>query len=152
MINFEIADNKIFMNMLLKENIFDNFEVRNIEIHTFAKFEISGLIDKTYFSLAEQEFITHKYCIWKDLKSIVFQMIKGNKLPKFIKIIFSYEDSKVNEICENAAALFLNIIFENNKIVCTTGCSEKNFSLDKKVENEWDLHIKEFFKTNNIAY
>lgn len=148
MIVFEISNNRIFMNLLLKENIFDNFEVRNIEIQTFIKFEISGLIDKNYFSFGEQELITNKFCLWKELKAKVFQLIKGNKLPKSIKIIFSYEP--LDTISENAAALFLNIIFENGKILCTTGCSEKFFSLDKKLETNWDNFIKNFFEINNL--
>lgn len=148
MVVFEISNNKIFMNMLLKENIFDNFEVRNIEIQSFVKFEISGLIDKSYFLPSEQNFSEHKYCLWKELKAIIFQLIKGNKAPKSIKIIFSYKE--LDEINENAAALFLNIIFENGKILCTNGCSEKIFSLDKKVENSWDIYIKNFFEENNL--
>lgn len=153
MIVFEISNNKIFMNMLLKENIFDNFEVRNIEIQSFIKFEISGLIDNSYFmsseqNLIEQNLIEQKYCLWKELKTIIFQLIKGNKAPKSIKIIFSYK--QVDEINENAAALFFNIIFENGKILCTNGCSEKIFSLNKKVENSWDTYIKNFVETNNL--
>lgn len=150
MIIFDIVNNKLFMNTLFKNSVFDIFEVRNIEIKTFASFQVSGLLEKNYFSLDEQELILRKYCLWSDLKPIIFQLIKGDKLPKFIKIVFSYNDDKINEICENSAALFLNIVFENNKISCITGSSEKIFSLDKKVENSWDNHIKNFFKTNNL--
>lgn len=146
----EIVNNKNFMNMLFKSSIFDNFEVRTAIIQTFIKFEISCNINKEYYSVSEQENIKNKYCSWKDLKPIVFQLIKGNKPPKFIKFIFSFDKIKTQEFDSEAEALFLNIIFDIGKISCITGCSQKNFSLDKKLESKWDEYIKEFFYTNNI--
>lgn len=150
MITVEIVNNKIFMNTLLKGNLFDSFEVRTAVIQTFIKFEISGTLDKSYYSISEQENINNEYCLWKDLKPIIFQLIKGNKLPKFIKIVLSLTKAQLQEFDSEAEALFLNIIFENGKINCITGCSQKNFSLDKKLETKWDEYIKEFFVSNNI--
>ncbi len=145
MITIDIVNNKNFMNALMKEDIFDNFEVRNIEINTFTKFEISGILNKSYFSLDEQETINRNFCLWKELKPIVFGLIKGSIKPKSIKIIFSYDTNKLEEFDNNASALFLNIVFEDNKIICTTGSSQKVFSLDRNVETKWDIYIGNFF-------
>lgn len=150
MITVEIVNNKIFMNTLLKGDLFDNFEVRTAIVQTFIKVEITATLDKSYYSISEQENINNEYCLWKDLKPIVFQLIKGNKLPKFIKIILSLSKTQLQEFDSEAEALFLNIIFDSGKISCITGCSQKNFSLDKRLETKWDEYIKEFFISNNI--
>lgn len=151
MIIFNILDNKSFMHLLLRDKLFDSFEVRNIILNTFTQFEISGVLEKSYFSLDEQEQFSRNFCLWSELKPTVFQLIKGNKQPRYLKIVLSYDNTKLSNICENAAALFLNIVFENGNIICTTGSSEKNFSLDKKVENSWDEYVSGYFKTNNIV-
>lgn len=150
MINFEILDNKSFMNSLLKSSVFDKFEARSIKLCTFTTFEISCILEKSYFSIEQQNSITNKFCLWEDVRPVVFQLIKGSKLPKYIKIILSYDTCKITEISENAASLFLNINFEGNKINCYTGSSEKIFTLKKEVENNWDLYIKEFFNNNGL--
>ena len=152
MLSVSIIDNKLFMNKLLRENIFDNFEVRKVEIQTFTHFEISGIIDKNFYTVEEQENIERNFCIWSELKPIIFNLIKGNKLPGFIKIIFSLDENTMQQLSDNAAAMFLNISFENNAIVCTSGYSQKTFTLDKKVENCWEEYILKFFKDNNIPY
>ncbi len=152
MLTVNIGDNKSFMNKLLRESIFDDFEVRKIEVQTFTHFEISGIIDKNFYAVEEQENIKRNFCIWSEIKPIVFNLIKGNKLPRFIKIIFSLDEEKMLQISENAAALFLNISFENNVIICTTGSSQKNFSLDKSVDIAWEEYICEFLKNNDILF
>ena len=67
MISFIVHDTKEFMNLLLKQNSFDNFCVRQIDITTFTLFQIDGTKNKQYYTLSEQEMITEKYCFWHDI-------------------------------------------------------------------------------------
>ena len=67
-----------------------------------------------------------------------------------MKIILSPSDEATAKIHTNAAALFINIIFENGKLSIITGSSEKMFSLDKAVEHSWDEYAARFFKHNGI--
>ena len=48
-----------------------------------------------------------------------------------------YEPAQLN-------ALFLNVIFKNGKLVCTTGVSMRIFTLDKSLETAWDEQMQEF--------
>ena len=50
---------KAFMNALLKSDVFDKFELREININTFASFSING---KKY---DDEE---TKYCLWEEIK------------------------------------------------------------------------------------
>lgn len=138
---------KIFMNKLLKGNEFDSFEVRKIELETISKFSIEGRINKDY--LPEDE--KREFCTWQELKPYIFQIVKGNKKPKNMKIIFSLSKNIIDQLSDNALAMFLNVNFEDNKITCTTGTSQKNFSLDNTVDIIWEEYINKFIKQAGIA-
>lgn len=138
---------KIFMNKLLKGNEFDSFEVRKIELETISKFSIEGKINKNY--LPEDE--KREFCTWQELKPYIFQIVKGNKKPKNMKIIFSLSKNIIDQLSDNASAMFLNVNFEDNKIICTTGTSQKNFSLDNTVDIIWEEYINKFIKQAGIA-
>lgn len=138
---------KIFMNKLLKGNEFDSFEVRKIELETISKFSIEGKINKDY--LPEDE--KREFCTWQELKPYIFQIVKGNKKPKNMKIIFSLSKNIIDQLSDNVSAMFLNVNFEDNKIICTTGTSQKNFSLDNTVDIIWEEYINKFIKQAGIA-
>lgn len=150
MLVFNIVNVKGFMSDLLKNSTFDLFEVRLVNIQTFTTFEINGILDKDFFTLDEQDELHRNYCLWSEIKPFAFQMIKGSRLPKTIKLIFSVSNKEMVEICEKASAMFLNITFENGIITCMTGSSQKDFSFDKSVEYSWDAYVNEFFSKNNI--
>lgn len=147
MISFSITDIKFFMNKLLKEDTFNLFEVRGVEIYSFTKFEIDGFLEP---SLLGAETSSRSYCTWQELKPYVFNIIKGNVKPRSIKIIFSLDTEKSTSLHNNAAALYLNMHFVDETVTFTTGTSQKNFALDKSLDNIWEEYIRNFFKQNNF--
>ena len=162
-LKFSEQEIKEFMRKLFREAVFDNFETRGIEINTFTKFEISGVLDKSFeeagnnpeegnFTGEEGAFAETRsyYCSWGQIKPYVLNIIKGNKSPKGIKIIFSYKNA--NEFNENAKALFLNINFDVNHVMCTTGTSQVNFTLDRALDTLWNDYIIDMFNKINIPY
>jgi hypothetical protein len=161
MVSFDIVDVKLFMNNLLKEQMFDEFEVSSVEVSTLTKFNISCDINKKYLSTDEKEILgDRKLITWIEIKDIIFNIIKGNKPPTSLKIVFSLPHNKINNIlsknqlnvtANNVNGLFINILYEDNSLKCTTGTSIKVFTLDKTLENYWDNSIKKFFKKHNIA-
>ena len=114
MLVFSIEDEevKIFMQKLLKEDSFDKLEVRNITLETIVKYEITGNINKDYLQEDEKRY----FIKWKELKPYIINLVKGNVKPKFFKIVFSLDDETVNNLCDNANAMFLNITYQNNTI------------------------------------
>ena len=84
------------------------------------------------------------------MRPFVFQAIKGNKLPKSIKIVFSLPDEKIENL-PNTSAAFLNILFKENTVLCTTAISQTSFSLDKTSEKLWEEYVLKFFKKNGIG-
>ena len=137
---------KSFMHHLFKSDIFNSFETRSVEVHTFAYFEISGRRDGS----------ENEYCAWGELQPYVFEIIKGNRKPRVIKIILSRGRQAAEELHPNAAALFLNITYEssggeNDKVSCTAAASQKNFEMDKQMDKLWESWVTDFFARNGIV-
>jgi hypothetical protein len=103
-----------------------------------------------FYGTEELEQGLSRYVLWEEMKPFVFQAIKGNKLPKSIKIIFSLPDEKIENL-PNTSAAFLNILFKDGVILCTTAISQTSFSLDKSSEKLWEEYVLKFFKKNNIG-
>lgn len=150
MLAFTINDTKSFMNLLLKGTTFDEFCFRQGEVTTFAVFAIEGKRNMDFYAAEEAENGLSRYVRWEEIRPFVFQAIKGNKLPKRIKLVFSLPDEKVEHL-HNTSAAFLNILFKENQILCTTAISQESFSLDKSGEHLWEEYILKFFKKNGIG-
>ncbi len=144
MLVFSIEEYEVknFMQRLLREDSFDKLEVRSIFLETIVKYDILGNINKEYLKEDDKRYFVK----WKELKPYIVSLIKGNIKPKVFKIVFSLDDNSVNNLCDNANAMFLNIIYQNNIITGTTGTSQKTFSLDKKEDKIWEDIVLKFFK------
>lgn len=144
-----ISDDNIkpFMAKLFQSNEFSAFEVRKTEIKTITKFVIDGQLDTT-----EDDDEPLKFCTWAQLQPYALNIIKGSVKPKSIRIIFALglaemESNFAEHI--NDVALFLNIVFDGEKITITTGYSQKTFTLDKTIGTTWDAYVTNFL--NNLG-
>ena len=146
MLAFTVNDTKSFMNLLLKGDTFDAFSFRQGELTTFASFLIEGKRNMDFYTEAGLS----RYVHWEEMRPFVFQAIKGNKLPKSIKLVFSLAEEKLANL-PNTKAAFLNILFKEHTILCTTAISQEAFSLDKSSERLWEEYILKFFKKNAIG-
>ena len=135
MLAFTVNDTKSFMNLLLKGDTFDAFSFRQGELTTFASFLIEGKRNMDFYTAEEQEAGLSRYVHWEEMRPFVFQAIKGNKLANL----------------PNTKAAFLNILFKEHTILCTTAISQEAFSLDKSSERLWEEYILKFFKKNAIG-
>lgn len=150
MLAFTVPDTKSFMNLLLKQDTFDQFLFRQGEIVTFASFIIEGKRHMDFYSDQEREnALLPRYARWEEMRPFVFQAIKGNRLPKAIKLVFSLSEEKTENL-PNTAAAFLNVLFRDNVLFCTTATAQSNFSLDKSGEKLWEEYVVKFFKKNAI--
>ena len=129
-------DIKEFMHHLFTHDTFINFEVRGVVVHSFTYFEISG------------ETEGGAYCSCGQLRPYVRNIIKGKEKPRTMKIILARGNPE--SLHPNASALFLNIMYEGDKINFTTACSQKKFELNKEVDIEWDRWAAAFFEEKGI--
>ena len=139
---------KSFMNKILRERDFDDFELRNVEIQSFAKFDIDGKINKEFNEEGQEDVF---FCKWAKIKPYVFDFVKGKIKPSYMKFVISAPKELLEKVSENAAALFLNFVFEKDMVICTTGTAQKNFELNKDLDLAWEEYVKSFFKEIGIA-
>jgi hypothetical protein len=140
---------KDFMNKLFRETAFDSFEIRDVSVTAFVKFEISGSLSKEAL-LAQPENSRRYYAFWEELKPYVFGFIKGKTKPENIKLVFSGGEALAKSVHTNAAALFLNMNYENGEVHFTTATSQKEFALNKELDMRWEEYIEHFFRALEI--
>ena len=158
---FYILDTRQFMTHLFKEETFNRFELVQGQITTFAAFTIDGSLHPEYFDSEEQkETEDSRLAKWDAVQRIAFDLIKGKHTPLFMKFVFRLSDEDTARFLQTLSTpfgpgdtdgLFLNIRYENNHVICTSGCSLKVFSLDKSLEHAWDEAVRAFFRKNEIT-
>ncbi|MGN0383944.1 MAG: DUF5721 family protein [Eubacterium sp.] len=152
MISLKVNNIKSFMSDLLRSETFDKFLVSEISISTFNTFYINGSINKNYFSDESNE-RNQNFSVWSMLKPICYELIKGNRTPLQMKIIFLLssemtdniiEKSKTTLTSEQVNSLCMIFKFEDGILNCITGTNLKIFTMDKSLEKFWDDYIKSF--------
>jgi len=137
---------KTFMGQLLREEMFDTFEVRSVEIATTVRMNIDG--QQAVETEANDETGEAKkpgFSTWEALRPLVYAVIKTSPKPKHVKVVFSYKASEACNIHANAAALFLNLVYENDSVTFTTGTAQREFLFEKSLDIAWDEWVKAFF-------
>ncbi|WP_343208992.1 DUF5721 family protein [Anaerolentibacter hominis] len=143
------------MKELLLEDTFDSFLYIEGKVTTYADFLIDGTRKKDWYTRDElEELEDRNNLLWKEIRPVLFQMIKGNKTPLFFRIVLSPPVSLTGgDFAMNPDdRYFFNIKYENRKLTITTGISQKVFSMDRSSEREWDEAASVFLKKKGFAF
>lgn len=143
---FEITNRKEFMSKLLKSDLFESFEVREVISHTAFKLVIDGKRNQEYFNDIQNDLdrVYSEYLTWGELRRHVYQLMQGHTLPTYFKIILCTAPLKTAQLSQDASTFYLNITFKDNQMTCSTGTAYKDFTLDKSADQIWDERIKQF--------
>lgn len=161
MLALKITNLKRFTKQLFLQDVFDGFQFMEGQITTFNTFQIDGFLNREYYSDVELEEIgSRTYSMWKQMRPLCFQIIKGNKLPLSFKIVLRMKEDNVQKILRQkdleqqfqVESLLLNIVYKNGIMTCTTGISLKQFTMDRTLDREWDLLVRKFFLQNEVEY
>ncbi len=148
MIVLKIENIKELMGRLFAGDMFDRFHVSECEVTTFVTFYAGGKLHPEWFDTGESygqdragrpEIVT-----WRQLKPFIFSLIKGKKTPSKICINFCH-------YMENGDCGSLRLQYEKEELLLFTGFMQRNFSLDKEKQIEWDENCLQFIKRNNIT-
>ncbi|MBP3621752.1 MAG: hypothetical protein J6J16_08345 [Lachnospiraceae bacterium] len=152
--NYEIEDIKSFMNELLVNEKYDSFYLYEIRLKTSLDYYISGKINKEFYDTEEEIEELYDYVSWGEIKHTVFELIKGNRLPISFKVILMFNRENIERIIEmnnlpirpeDVSNLSMNIYYEDEKLLVTTGSSLKIFTLDKTLEHLWDDTVGKYY-------
>ena len=164
MLAIQIKDVKTFMSKLLSGNTFDSFLLEEAQIHTFNTFVIDGHQNRDFYTKAEledPEAFPYEYSEWKNMKTICFQLIKGKKVPTFMKIILHQKPEDAYTLLEEGGALafsdtikafVITIKFDSNGLMLTTGTSFSIFVMDKTPDLLWDIAFRKFLSVHEIEF
>ena len=164
MIALQLIDIKDFMNKLLCTDLFDHFLLAEATINTYVNHVIDGHLNMDFFSQEDSSYDAlsqNNICPFSMLRPTCYQLIKGTRTPLSFQFVFqlspenqqhTLEKSGCNIHLNDISGMFLNLRFQNQKLVCTTGISYNIFFMDKSLEQEWDRLITVFFKNNKIPF
>ena len=164
MLALKIKDIKTFMGKLLNTDTFDSYLLEEAQIHTFNTFLIDGHQNRSFYTkeeLEDSQLFPYEYSQWKTMRGICFQLIKGKKVPTFMKITLHLipqtaytilEQNHIPEYKDSLKAFVLTIKFDQNGLLLTTGTSLKTFLLDKTLDTVWDNAFKKFLTAKGIDF
>ena len=164
MIAIKIKDIKTFMHKLLNSALFDSFLLEKAHIRTYNSFIIDGRMNLDFFSkeeLKDLELVSFDYSMWKNVKPLIFQIIKGKKVPSFFKITLLLSPQKALELLEHTHNQHLSQVlkffvitvkFDSHGLLVTCGTSYTTFVIEKDVDLVWDQYFCNFLSENSIDY
>ncbi len=161
--SIHILDIKPFMQLLFQTEQLNEYEFVSADIRTDMTYSLDGHINRSFFS--EEELIQHSltqrsYLTWSIAREKVFTLIKGKRTPSLLKIVLrasvpetenliSSTNSSLNS--NDIDGIFLNIIFQENKLNVICGISYKIFTMDKELESEFSAKIITLLKSSSIT-
>jgi hypothetical protein len=161
---YRINDLKNFMNKLLLSESFDYFLLEEGAIVTYNTFRIDGRIQKDFYTKEEQEDFSlcpYDFSLWKDMRPICLQLIKGKRTPLSFKFVLHLLPEHMKKIMSDTAveggdqqlkAFTLTIKYDGNTASLMTGTSTNTFVMDKTPEQLWDQAFQKFMKKNQLLW
>ena len=157
----EILDIKEFMQLLLQSDTFDSYSLVSGEIHTDMLYTIDGHINQDFFSEEERDTyaLSEHTCLpWILAKQKVFLLIKGKKTPSGMKLVLRLPESMIAQTIQQStlhpndiSGIYLNILFQGQKLNVTCGISYKIFTLNKDLEDDISSIFITLFKSKHIT-
>ncbi len=163
MLAIKITATKAFMNHLLVNDTFDNFLLEEGIVSTANTYRIDGHVNKDFFSMEERrdQPLSYDFSLWKDMKPLCFNLIKGKRTPLFFKFVLHLKPDLVGRLlaaggcnlpAEQVKALVLTVKYDGSQTVLTTGSSFHTFLMSKEPDQIWDKAILQFLSRHNIDH
>ncbi len=164
MVALSIVDIKDFMNKLLRSEVFDHFLLQEASISGHISYVLDGHLNMNFYAKNELEELGLSgltFTPFSLVRSHCYDLIKGKRTPSSFKFVFLLSPENLERTLTKSGsgltpaditACYLNLKYQNQQLVVTTGVSYRTFVLDKSFEFEWDSLIKKFLKNNLISF
>ncbi len=150
---FEIEQHRTFTSDLFSGTVFDDFLLKEAAVVTYASFHIDGQVHAAFFDQddADESLGALPYVPWSVIKPHVRSVLKGKRLPLQFQIVmllppdhpFCRSNPDLRREAETQS-LFLNIIYREQKLICTTGASMTAFVPGLHAGQIWDETVSRF--------
>lgn len=162
MLDITITETRDFVKKLLMDSTFDHFLAMEAFVKSGITYSFDGRINKDFYDKEElEEMPSTSYTTWETLRTHVYNVIRGKKLPLSFKIVLVLSQSDITDMLEknhlaipvsDVANLTLNIYYDGMSIQLTSMATQNVFTMDKTLEHVWDAEIKDFLKTSSIYF
>lgn len=154
MIQVQINSKREFTRHLFLADTFDSFLLEEAIIKTANTYIIDGHVNNDYYSeeeLLDQPELNCEFTPWSKMKSLCFDLIKGKKTPLFFKFVMHFDKSKL-QTESSIKSYVLNIKFQDDVVLLSSGISTHTFQLDKSPEERWDAYLEKILSNADISY
>lgn len=164
MIALKLPGVRVFMNKLLCTETFDNFLLQEAIICGSIRYHIEGALHTDFYSkdeLEQENLSGLSFIPYGKVRSQCYNLIKGKRTPSFFKFVLLLSPSNLEKTLQqtnssltiqDVNAAFINLKFQNDSLILTTGISYRTFSQDKLLDHEWDTLVKKFLKNHEIIF
>ena len=162
MVALEISSMKNFMTHLLSGDTFEDYLLEEAVISTLNTFTIDGHMNADFFPAEERDtaHLPYDFRPWSELKGMCFDLIKGKYPPTYFKFVLHLKPEKASvllrevspELSGQLKALVLNIRYDGNKAILTTGTSYQAFVISREIDLTWDLFLCKYLDEKGIGY
>ena len=162
--SYEITDVAKFVKIMLSNDFFGKMLLYSAEVKAACRIQIDGRLNKEFYSSDDEDILTGngktlEYIRWGDIRNQFFEAIRGTKLPLRFSVSFIMDrdfiesfviKSGVNIRPEEVGSLNINILYDRESLVVTTGNSYKIFTFDKSLDSVWDEFVHNIFTELDI--
>lgn len=162
MLALTIEDKKKFTHELLVSDLFDRFLCCKVVLQHNVDYVIDGHYNPAFFDSEEQDSKKQQvYATWAELKPIVFQIIKGNRLPEGFQIVLTASRESIKKLLEQCPStikphqiegLYVNLYYKNETLTLTTGSSYTVFTMDNALDQLFKEAIIKLIRSKNIIF
>ena len=161
---FQLTEKKEFMHLLLCSSLFDNFLLSEASIHTAVLYDIDGHLNQSFFSaeeLADNQLEGLAYMPYSRLRPVFYELVKGKSTPTSFKIVLMLSPSNLkNTIQASGTSIaaadilgaYMNILYQKEQLILTTGVSYRTFIPDKSFERDWEKFTINFLNRNKVIF
>ena len=159
MLSLKITDTKSLALHLFVKDTFDKFDLHRAAFKTAYYTEIDGVRNEEYFEKTEEKEPASELVSWKNVRPVAYDLIKGNRLPLYFKIVLKTGRAAAERYQEKSGltdakitSLSVNLTYANDVLTLTNGVSYDGFTLDKGAEALWDGDIRRFLEKIGVSF
>ena len=160
MIALHLLETKDFMNKFLAGDLFKDFLLLESTITNGITYSIDGRLSKDASEEQKAQFADGMIAM-ANIRPMLFQMVKGAHTPSYMKFVLALSCQQVLQLMNGTKTsisvsdvrnLCINITYQNQQLLCTTGVSYSTFCKDKGLEQEWDRVVSLYLKKHQIFF
>ena len=141
-----------------------SFAGRKAVILGSVTWSLDGTIQPDFYSSDEADALGLtglSFLPFEQVRPQCFDLIKGKRTPSYFKFVFLLSPKNLERTLlsthssftpEDITGMFINLKFQQKKLLLTTGISYRIFSVDKSLDQEWDSLVKRFLTAHEISF